>query len=82
MIWLCSIALMVAIVLNISISRWLVKPIKHLSHASQQIAKGDFSDRVRNSEIDLAARYGGEEFVVLLPNTNLEGTIQVAKAIL
>lgn len=30
---------------------------------------------------DLAARYGGEEFVVLLPDTDLEGTIAVAENI-
>jgi diguanylate cyclase (GGDEF)-like protein len=30
---------------------------------------------------DLAARYGGEEFVVILPNTKVEGAVQVAELI-
>jgi diguanylate cyclase (GGDEF)-like protein len=29
---------------------------------------------------DVLARYGGEEFVIILPNTSLEGAIQVAEA--
>ncbi len=31
--------------------------------------------------MDLASRYGGEEFVVVLPDTNLEGAINIAKRV-
>ncbi len=38
-------------------------------------------ERGAKRSIDLAARYGGEEFVIILPNTNLEGAVRVAKNI-
>ncbi len=37
--------------------------------------------RVVQRPTDLVARYGGEEFVVILPNTNLDGALQVGKFI-
>ncbi|MGK7900301.1 MAG: GGDEF domain-containing protein [Hormoscilla sp.] len=45
----------------------------------QQIAKA-ISRAVRRTT-DLVARYGGEEFSVILPNTDLEGALSVAKNI-
>ena len=38
-----------------------------------------FSDCIR--EVDYAARYGGEEFLILLPQTDLEGGVEVAERI-
>jgi diguanylate cyclase (GGDEF)-like protein len=35
--------------------------------------------KVTCREIDFAARYGGEEFVVILPDTDLPGAIEVAE---
>jgi len=36
-------------------------------------------DKVCEREIDLVARYGGEEFVAVLPGTDLDGAMTVAK---
>jgi len=36
-------------------------------------------DKVCAREIDLVARYGGEEFVAVLPSTDIEGAMTVAK---
>jgi adenylate cyclase len=46
--------------------------LRQVADAIQQAAK---------RPTDLAARYGGEEFVVLLPNTDAQGALQVARAI-
>jgi diguanylate cyclase (GGDEF)-like protein len=45
----------------------------------KQVAK--VLDRAAKRSIDLAARYGGEEFAIILPNTDQEGAIRVAKDI-
>ncbi|MBD1828356.1 PleD family two-component system response regulator [Microcoleus vaginatus GB1-A2] len=43
----------------------------------QQVAAA--LNRSINRAGDLVARYGGEEFVVILPNTELEGAVQIVK---
>jgi diguanylate cyclase (GGDEF)-like protein len=48
---LCLAALMTVILLNTLIGRWLAKPIIGLSKASQKIAQGDFSPKVRAPRI-------------------------------
>ncbi|BAU11297.1 diguanylate cyclase/phosphodiesterase, putative [Leptolyngbya sp. NIES-3755] len=50
-IWICAIALLIAILLNALISHWLVKPIIGLSEASQRITQGDFSSEVPQTQI-------------------------------
>ncbi|MBN3884520.1 MAG: EAL domain-containing protein [Nostoc sp.] len=47
--------------------------------ALRQVAKA-ISQTVKHSA-DLVARYGGEEFAVILPNTDIEGAIAVARDI-
>lgn len=39
-------------------------------------------DEIIHRPADLVARYGGEEFGVVLPNTDMEGAIQVAKLLI
>jgi diguanylate cyclase (GGDEF)-like protein len=48
---LCLGAVIIAIAFNIAIGRRLVKPIRWLSQVSQQIARGNFDDRVPTSRI-------------------------------
>jgi diguanylate cyclase (GGDEF)-like protein len=50
-IWLCLLALLGIIVLNILISQWLAQPIRALSQAMQKIAQGNFDDHVNSSGI-------------------------------
>lgn len=50
-IWLCLLAVLSIIGLNILISRWLAQPIRALSQAMQKIAQGNFDDRVKSSGI-------------------------------
>jgi diguanylate cyclase (GGDEF)-like protein len=50
-ILLCLAAVGSIILLNIGLSRWITKPIKSLSQASQNIAQGKFEDQVRDSKI-------------------------------
>ena len=45
----------------------------------QQVAQGIHHCIKR--PVDLVARYGGEEFAVIMPNTNIEGALTVAKHI-
>lgn len=55
-IWLCLTALGTVIILNIVISRYLIKPIIALSRASQKIAQGDFSCEVSAPKISSTLR--------------------------
>ncbi|MGL5834420.1 MAG: diguanylate cyclase domain-containing protein [Waterburya sp.] len=48
---LCFSAVMTAIALNIFLSRRLIKPIRGLSYASQQISRGNFTEKVPTSRI-------------------------------
>ncbi|WP_181256753.1 diguanylate cyclase domain-containing protein [Merismopedia glauca] len=46
-----------------------------LKQVAQAISRG-----IKRSS-DFVARYGGEEFAIILPNTSIEGAIQISKAI-
>lgn len=48
---LCLAALAAVIALNTLLSRWLVKPVVELSQASQKIAQGDFTGKIRPPRI-------------------------------
>lgn len=48
-------------------------------HCLKQVAKA--INQVVRLSTDLVARYGGEEFVAILPQTNLQGAVQVAQRI-
>jgi len=52
-------------------------------HPSGDMVIRSVAETIRNScrEFDFAARYGGEEFTVILPETGLNGAIQVADRI-
>lgn len=53
-------------------------------HLFGDLCLKEMGEIVQNSihrATDIAARYGGEEFIVLLPNTNLKGTLCVANNI-
>jgi diguanylate cyclase (GGDEF)-like protein len=50
-IWLCLLAVLGIIALNILISQWLAKPIRALSQAMQKITQGNFDDQVKSSGI-------------------------------
>ncbi|HEX5277757.1 MAG TPA: diguanylate cyclase [Fluviicoccus sp.] len=49
-------------------------------HCLQAVARAVHDAMLRPA--DLAARYGGEEFVVLLPDTPLQGAVEVAERVL
>ncbi|HEY9696486.1 MAG TPA: sensor histidine kinase [Trichocoleus sp.] len=46
-IWLCLLALLVAIASGVATSRWITRPILELSHAAEDLAAGDWEREVR-----------------------------------
>lgn len=56
----------------------------YYGHPQGDVALSEFGDlllKIASRSTDLCARIGGEEFAVLLPATELEGSMQVATAI-
>ncbi len=57
----------------------LRQSLRQLNTPFRQVAKA-ISQAIKHP-VDLVARYGGEEFAVILPNTDIEGAIAVARDI-
>jgi len=57
----------------------------HYGHLSGDDCLRDIANAFKNSSLrkkDFVARFGGEEFVIILPNTNAEGSEKIASAML
>ncbi len=57
----------------------------HYGHLSGDDCLRDIANAFKNSSLrkkDFIARFGGEEFVIILPNTNAEGSEKIASAML
>ncbi|MEL7313686.1 MAG: methyl-accepting chemotaxis protein, partial [Cyanobacteria bacterium J06559_3] len=86
-ILLCGIALVVATLIGILVSRWITNPVIRLSKASQAIAQGDLEQRVKTGGIgelgvlaqsfNQMAQQLRQSFTALAAaNTELEGRVE------
>ncbi len=48
--WLCLAALMIAILIGILTSRWVIQPIQHLNQAAQDITQGKWQQLIINTQ--------------------------------